>query len=130
MSEPEGKNEEKLPEPKAYKRYEDDIEKFLDRFAKREARVVIIVTKWFLFAAVAAIGIELLVSVLEYYPALHFVSIILDWLGRFILSCDATVFSVFLTVATLLSVNALLKLIGIDVIWIGLWFLRKWGLVR
>jgi hypothetical protein len=95
---------------------EDDIERFLDRFATREARVIFIVTKWFIYAAVAAIGIEVLVAFIEDFQKLYFVTVVLDMLGRFILVCDAIVFVVFLIVATLLAVNTLLKLIGIDVV--------------
>jgi hypothetical protein len=95
---------------------EDDIERFLDRFATREAWVIFIVTKWFVYAAVAAIGIEVLVAFIEDFPKLYFVTVVLDMLGRFILVCDAIVFVVFVIVATLLAVNTLLKLIGIDVV--------------
>jgi hypothetical protein len=95
---------------------EDDIERFLDRFATREARVILIVTKWVLYVAVAAIGIEVVVAFLEDFPKLYFVTVVLDMLGKFILVCDAIVFVVFLIVATLLAINTLLKLIGIDVI--------------
>jgi hypothetical protein len=102
---------------------DDEIERFLKRFASREARRVPAVTKWFLYAAVAAIGIEILVAYLDEFPKLHFVTFVLDWLGKIILSCDALVLAVFVCVATLLAVDSTLKLIRIDVVagakWIG-----------
>jgi hypothetical protein len=56
---------------------EDDIERFLDRFATREARVIFIVTKWFIYAAVAAIGIEVLVAfILKDYSGNTLISLV------------------------------------------------------
>jgi hypothetical protein len=67
-----------------------------------------------------------LVAFLEDFPKIHFVTVVLDMLGKFILVCDAIIFVVFLIVATLLAVNTLLKLIGIDVIGGVRSVLRPW----
>jgi hypothetical protein len=104
---------------------DNGIEKFLDRFATREARLILVVTKWFSFVAFVAIGIEVLVAILDDFPKLHFVNNILDALGKLALMCDATIFSVFLVVATLAAVHRLLTLIGIDLVAFAKWAWRR-----
>ena len=103
----------------------EGVDQFLERFATVEARRVLSVTKWFLYAAIVAIAIEVLVSFLDEYPKLTFVTFVLDWLGRFVLVCDAIVFALFVLVATLLAIHTLLMLLGINVVSIGRWLRRK-----
>jgi len=104
---------------------EDGIEQFLKRFAARELRLIMWVTIWIFFVAFVAIGIEVLVTVLDDFPKLAFVRNTFDMLGKLALICDATVFSVFLLVATLTAVHRLLKLIGIDVLAVLKWIWTK-----
>jgi hypothetical protein len=94
---------------------ENPSEQLIARFAAIEARQVLQVTRWFLYAAVAAVGIEILVTYLEQFPKLIFVTIVLDLLGKLILSCDAILIAVFVVVATILALNTLLMIIQIDV---------------
>jgi len=117
-----GKHDEDKPEPGEPNK---DVDAFLDRFASIEARRILKVSQWFLYTAVAAIAIEVLVAYLDEYPKLAFVTGVLDRLGKFVLSCDATVFAVFVLVASLLAINELLKLVGIDVIGAGRWVTRN-----
>jgi hypothetical protein len=104
---------------------ENDAERFLSRFASKEARQVIQITKWFVAVAIAAVGIEILVTYLEHFPKLYFVTIVLDLLGKLLLSCDAILIAVFVVVATILTLHSVLKLIHIDLVALAKWLGRK-----
>ena len=54
-----GKHDENEPEPGERNK---DVDALLDRFASIEARRILKVSQWFLYTAVAAIAIEVLVA--------------------------------------------------------------------
>jgi len=110
-----------MPDPD----HDTEIDRFLERFASTEALQVLRVTRWFLFAALAAVGIEIAVAYLEDFPKLHFVTVVLDWLGKLILCCDAALIAVFVVVGTILALHSMLRLIRIDVVAGSKWIGRK-----
>jgi hypothetical protein len=98
---------------------QDDPHRGLRRLISDEGERLFEYTKWFVGALGAAIGIEVLVSFLEDFPKLHFVTNVLDILGKFTLLCEAPVLGLVVFVGTLLACQTLLNLIGIDVVKIG-----------
>jgi hypothetical protein len=104
---------------------ENEVSSFLDRFASTEAKHVLRATPWFICAMVVGIAVEIVVSYLEDFPKLHFVTWILALLGKFILVCDAVVFALFALVAALLACDSLLKQVGVDAVAICRWVGQK-----
>ena len=64
----------------------------------------------------AAVAIEVLVSYPDGHPKLAFVTNVLDGLGKFVPACDATVFAAFVSVASILAIDELMKQAGTDAV--------------
>lgn len=84
-----------------------------------EAVNILYLTRWFLYLAIAGVGIEAFVSYIKDYPALEFAAFVLGPAGKITLLCDALGFVVFVCVLTLRSIDSALRMIGINTVKIG-----------
>jgi hypothetical protein len=87
----------------------------MDDFSAQSIQRIIRSTRWFLTAAVAGISIEILVKVVEHLDGFEFIGFLLHWLSRMVLVCDLVVYGLYVVIEFLLTVETLLKAIGIDI---------------